>query len=492
MKYSHSVCDSKMAFQECELAILRSAVDKAEEVQSKRVVNSPEVQKMISIVEKFLKRKKLVCYGGTAINALLPHQDKFYSKETDLADYDFFSKNPVKDAKELADIFNQEGFDEVEAKSGQHHGTYKVFVNFIGMADITYLHKDIFNALQREAKKIGGILYCPPNYLRMSMYLELSRPKGDVSRWEKVLKRLSLLNKHHPFKNSDCEKEVFQRKLSTETEKLTNDNTLYNIVKQTLIGEDVVFFGGFAISTYLNYMPNYMKKKLENIPDFDVLSEDAKMTATILKERLEENNITGIKICKKEGVGEVVSPHYQVIINNIDTVAFIYEPMGCHSFNKITIGKTKVRIATIDTMLSLYLAFIYSNRKYYNLNRLLCMSQFLYDVQEKNRLQQKGVLKRFSINCYGHQTTLEEMRSEKTKMYEKLKKDRQSKDFEEWFMKYRPSENKSTEVHKKSTSQKKNKSKTTKKTKKSINHIARSKTRKNKVNKYLNKLLNKK
>ena len=75
------------------MAILRTAVDKADEIQSKRVVNSVDVQKMISIVEQFLRRKKLICYGGTAINALLPHQDKFYNKDTDLADYDFFSKN---------------------------------------------------------------------------------------------------------------------------------------------------------------------------------------------------------------------------------------------------------------------------------------------------------------------------------------------------------------------------------------------------------------
>ena len=138
-------CTSDMNFQECELAILRSAVDKAEEVQSKKVVNSPQMQRMIQIVEQFLKRKKLICYGGTAINALLPKADKFYNKETDIADYDFFSKDPLKDAKELADLYYKEGFEEVEAKSGQHYGTYKVFVNFVGMADITYLHKDIYN-----------------------------------------------------------------------------------------------------------------------------------------------------------------------------------------------------------------------------------------------------------------------------------------------------------------------------------------------------------
>jgi len=457
------------------MAILRTAVDKADEIQSKRVVNSPEVQKMISIVEQFLRRKKLICYGGTAINALLPHQDKFYNKDTDLADYDFFSKNPVKDAKDLADMFFNAGFSEVEAKSGQHHGTYKVFVNFIGMADITYLHKDIFDTLQKDARKIGGILYTPPNYLRMSMYLELSRPEGDVSRWEKVLKRISLLNKHHPLKKMNCDKADFQRELSPATQELINNNKLYATVRDTLIDEGVVFFGGFAMSTYLKYMSTHAKKTMENTPDFDVFSEDAKMTATILKERLEEEGVVGVKVYRKDGVGEVVSPHYQVIVNNLDTVAFIYEPMACHNYNNIRIDGALVRIATIDTMLSLYLAFLYSKREYYNLDRLLCMAKFLYEVQEKNRLNQKGVLKRFSINCYGRQETREGMRTEKAEMYEKLKSDKLSKEYEEWFLKYRPGDTESNDMNNK-------KSKTRKKSTTTAN---KKHTRKNKKTKVL-------
>ena len=503
MKFQHPSCDSKMTFQECEMAILRTAVDKADEVQSKRVVNSDEVQKMISIVEQFLRKKRLICYGGTAINALLPQHDKFYNKETDLADYDFFSKNPVKDAKELADVFYKAGFDEVEAKSGQHHGTYKVFVNFIGMADITYLHKDIFDMLQKDARQIGGILYCPPNYLRMSMYLELSRPEGDVSRWEKVLKRISLLNKHHPLKKMDCQNTVFQRKLSPATQKLVDNKTLYNLVRNTLVDEGVVFFGGFAISTYLKYMPKHVKQKLENIPDFDVFSEEAKMTATILKERLDAEGINGVKVCRKEGVGEVVSPHYQVMVNDLDTVAFIYEPMACHNYNKIHLDRAPVRVATIDTMLSLYLAFLYSKREYYNLERLLCMAKFLYEVQEKNRLNQKGVLKRFSINCYGRQETLEDMRAEKTDMYNKLKTDRSTKEYEEWFLKYRPGGSANAIIlapTQKTTKKKKRKaSSKTKGKKKTVGKKTRSSkkkkstgskiTRKERVHKYMKTLM---
>jgi len=33
----------------------------------------------------------------------------------------------------------------------------------------------------------------------MSIYQELSRPYGDVTRWSKVYERLTLLNENHPF-----------------------------------------------------------------------------------------------------------------------------------------------------------------------------------------------------------------------------------------------------------------------------------------------------
>jgi hypothetical protein len=90
--------------------------------------------------------------------------------------------------------------------------------------------------------------------------------------------------------------------------------------------------------------------------------------------------------------------------------------------------------------LSFYLAFIYANRVYYDINRIMCMSQFLFDVQQHNRLKQTGLLRRFSINCYGKQPTLESMRFEKTAKYEELKGKRGSREFEEWFLRYIPYE----------------------------------------------------
>ncbi len=87
------------------------------------------------------------------------------------------------------------------------------------------------------------------------------------------------------------------------------------------------------------------------------------------------------------------------------------------------------------------------------------MSEFLFKVQQKNRLAQKGVLRRFSIKCYGKQSTIESMRAEKTQMFKKLKSKRGSKEYDEWFLRYVPSENKSSTKFTKKTRRQKNGSK---------------------------------
>jgi hypothetical protein len=441
MPKNKNICKD-LTFSECELAIVRMAVDNAEEKIGRRVANTDDMKQIIKIVEDFIKRKNLICYGGTAINNLLPSEDQFYNKDIEIPDYDFFTTDALNDAKELADIYYKIGFEDVEAKSGQHHGTFKVFVNYIPVADITLLPAGIFNSLKKDAIRIGGILYTPPNYLRMSMYLELSRPVGDTSRWEKVLKRLILLNKHYPITDINCNKIEFQRKMNNDKDKDNNKDKkdeIYDTVRNTFINQGVVFFGGYAISLYSQYMPKHLRYKLDKIADFDVLSNEPEVTAEIVQERLYDIGLKNVKIIKREPIGELIPLHYEIVVGK-DTIAFIYKPIACHSYNILNISGQKVKIATVDTMLSFYLAFLYADKPYYNqfLDRILCMSKFLFDVQQKNRLEQKGLLKRFSITCYGHQESIEEMRAARANIYKKLKQSQNTKEFDEWFLNYKP------------------------------------------------------
>ena len=169
-------------FEEKELQILRKAIDDATSISGRKLAQSDTIKKIIEILENFLRTHKTLCYGGTAVNNILPEQYRFYNKNIEIPDYDFFSPHAMEYARDLADIYYNAGYEEVEAKSGVHTGTYKVYVNFIPIADITFLDNILFNNIYKKSIKINAINYCPPNFLRMSMYQELSRPMGDVSR----------------------------------------------------------------------------------------------------------------------------------------------------------------------------------------------------------------------------------------------------------------------------------------------------------------------
>jgi hypothetical protein len=68
------------------------------------------------------------------------------------------------------------------------------------------------------------------------------------------------------------------------------------------------------------------------------------------------------------------------------------------------------------------------------------MAKFLFEVENRNRLEQKGLLKRFSLTCIGKQLTLEDMRSEKAEKFKELSKQRNTREYEMWFLRYIPSE----------------------------------------------------
>ena len=436
-RFMPSECSDNMNFQECELAILRHAVDQNEKIMGQKVASSDEIKGMIKIVEEFLANKKLLCYGGTAINNILPKQSQFYNREYEIPDYDFFSPNALKDAKELTDIFYAAGYLDVEAKSGVHSGTYKVFVNFIPMADITSIHKELFDALSKDCVSVAGIKYVPADFLRMSMYLELSRPAGDTSRWEKVMKRLNLLNEFHPMKaNYDCSAIEFQRKMD---ENGSESEKLYTVVRDTFIDLGVVFFGGYAASLYSRQMPKKERQFIKKIPDFDVLSEDIEKTALVVEERLHDANFKQIEHIRHEAIGEIVPEHIELRYKN-ELLAFIYKPMACHNYNTIQIKNSEINVATIDTIMSFYLAFLYAGAIYYYKDRILCMAKFLFELQQTNKLAQKGVMKRFTPKCIGVQETMESIRAKKASKFAELRGKKESEEYEKFFLKYTPSD----------------------------------------------------
>ena len=432
-------------YENRELELLKNAMDVEAKKRGERVAQNPIMKNIIDVLEKFIRDKKLVCYGGTAINNILPKEDQFYNRNIEIPDYDFFSPNAMNDAKELADIYFKQGFSSVEAKAGVHYGTYKVFVNFFQIADITQIDSKLFSSLKKNAVSKEGILYSPPNFLRMAMYLELSRPSGDISRWEKVLKRLNLLNKNYPLKAANCDPDSFAKSLSGRSynkQYFHEKDKIQDVIKNAAAtsAEKLVLIGGYAFSLYSRYLKNQQREYLTENPVFDMLSTSPDKTAKLIKEKLEAADIRDVTIEKKPSVSEYLSTHYEIKIGS-QPVVYLYRPLACHSYNTIKVDDKIYRIATIDTMLSFYLLFLYIDRPYFNPKRILCMCEYIFKIQQKNRVRLRGILRRFSVSCYGKQKTLEDIRNEKAEQFKRLKNKRKTREFSKWFLRYNPEDN---------------------------------------------------
>lgn len=434
-----TLCDDTMSFKECELTIVRNAIMESENVKKEKI-NTVDIRKMVAIVEKFIKEKGLICYGGTAINNVLPPEAQFYDRAFEIPDYDFFSSSPLEDCKELADIYFASGFIDVEAKAGIHYGTFKVFVNYTPMADITYMHPDLFKRIQSEAITIDRINYCPVNYLRMNMYLELSRPSGDVSRWDKVFRRLMLLNEYYPIKISAiCELDRTDDG-ATIVDNVTSQKLKYvqQIIQEEMADLGAVFFGGYAASLYGKYMNDKSARIASNVTCSDVIYEDISGAVTILTKILNEIDAGIITVIQHEEFNDMIPRHAEIRVND-EPVILIYEPIACHNYNVFKIGKQSLNIATIDTMMTFYLAFYYTDKPSLDRERIFCMVQFLFDISQK-WLKDNGILKRYSVQCYGFQPTLADIRAKKTSKRKDKKIIQGSKEFEMWFLNYKPSD----------------------------------------------------
>ncbi len=183
-----------MSLLEKQKEILAAAAKEAEHKIDYDNAHREDILIAIEAVETFLRRKHRICYGGQAMNMHLPKEHKFYDPETSLPDYDFLTPDGKGDVDLLIKMLKKEGFTEISARQGMHEGTTKIYVNFIAVADVTEINPLFYQIIMKRAITIDGITYMDADTLRMMMYLELSRPRGEVGRWEKVFERLLLLN----------------------------------------------------------------------------------------------------------------------------------------------------------------------------------------------------------------------------------------------------------------------------------------------------------
>jgi hypothetical protein len=391
---------------------LKHVVDQAQKRVDFTIANDPDVAKAIQTVERFLRKKRRVCYGGQAINALLPKGRKFYNEKYTIPDYDFFSPEMEADVEELIKLLETEGFTDISKKLSVHDGTIKVYVNYIPVADCSEMNPEMFRIIQRRAKVVSGIFYCDADLLRMMMYLELSRPRGEVERWTKVFDRLTLLNHEYPL--SECNDDIRVSPLGEAERKLL----LEYCVKRKLVMAGPEFVELFEMGKDKTHIDTLARRGGPLI----FFSDRPQVDAEDIKDILE--NI-GEKTRSHINVEEVKSPsdhiyNYVTVTRGKEKIALIFQEDSCHAYTTLTVdGGAEMRIGTPDLLLNLYYTlYIFGKKeKGFFQNSLDCLVKKLYTISERARNSPTKFIPAFGLRCSGHQrgiATLLKMKAERT------------------------------------------------------------------------------
>jgi hypothetical protein len=348
---------------------------------------------------------------------LLPKNKQFYDFSKEVPDYDFYSETPQEHSKTIADRLAAEGLDNIQVKPGVHLGTFKVFADYIPVADVSTLSKPIFTKLWNDSVIKDGVRYVPPNFLRMSVYLELSRPMGNVERWTKVYKRIRLLNEEYPVVCPTSDESVNEEYGTPEVREKLEDLLLKN---------EVVLLG-FNASTIQSGKDEW------KLP-LDLLVEP-KNFERINKEVI---SIFGRGEAKKREFaeyGELLPAHADIVHGN-KLLVRVFETIACHSYHKLPSG---LMVASIPTLLNFFFAMLYADKEFVehtSRQRLVCTAHKLMEIANNSSRRRFKLLT--PITCLGKQEELTDLMRKKSQLYDRLSKNKQSSAFMRYFFSYTP------------------------------------------------------
>jgi hypothetical protein len=364
-------------------------------------------KKLFEIMKSFFKSRLIILYGGTALNYHLPKNRKIY-KEDEFPDYDCFSLNPKKDAIDLSEILKKDGYKYIEIKYAMHEGTYKLFVDFEAVCDLTKISKTNHNIIQQQATVIDGFYVTSIKHLKSYAYLELAIPKSALFRWQKIISRIKIMEEL--FKNNKS------RFASKHIQLISFNKKIKDVIcelREYAIDKKLVLCGNDAIDHQLNGsksadIKNGLYMLTNSTGLFQCMSIDAKETVESLKKIIMKHKLENI-VVKIEN-HDFITPYTKIYITYYD--------------DQYTYDKIKLNICTVFSAENHCYSYIkHKGIKYASIFYILHMLYFvLFSNYEKeiidkvnikniiNMLIKKVDLNSFKTECYGSEMTMSAIR----------------------------------------------------------------------------------
>lgn len=366
-------------------------VENYEKKSNKEIIR--KTNELFNIVSEFISNKQLILYGGFALNLMLPKNKKIYD-DSNMNDFDCFSSNAKNDAKELANLLAKNNFKYIEVKPGIHPGTWKVFVEFISVCDITQMPKDQFDKIFKLAMHENSIIprktefmVAPISFLKRELCLELCQPATSAYRWSKLLERYNKFVDSLPDKTKERVKNLYD-----------NANSQLNPLLAEMVRhckrEDNIFVGNMGINLIADSSTSEFTIYSEDDPFIEVISLKPRDTIKHAKSVFKK----GLKIIKE-------NPFTMRLVWGGYSVLRVYDgSSGCYSF----CDRDNFRVGTTFTILY----FLYGNLMD---KQMVYHDDILFKIQNMRKSMKKLKCSDscfMTTNCYGQVHGLRQIRKD--------------------------------------------------------------------------------
>ncbi len=214
-----------------------------------------EINSVRNTILEFIKENNRIIYGGFAQNSLIvaKNKDDGFYKETDLADIEFYTPDPIGDTIDLCDLLHKKGYKYVEGKEGVHPETYKIFSNFINYCDISYMPQNIYKTC--PTIKINNIKMTHPHLMLIDAFRVYTDPMTSYFRLRKTFIRFNKLMKYYPLDENMLYSSI---KPTINMDKKKNEEILEFIRKNIIHKTKLIVVGQYAFNQLM---------KMANAPD---------------------------------------------------------------------------------------------------------------------------------------------------------------------------------------------------------------------------------
>lgn len=383
---------------------LRDIVKRAE-IRNVRfaIPDFEERKKIRAIVIDYIKRRKRVIFGGTAIEKWVKksnEKDSIYSSEV-LGDIEFYSPQPLQDMYNICNILHRNKFKNIVGREAIHPETYSIFVENTAFCDISYM-TDAIVRNNIPTTSFAGVRYTNPEFLINDMYRVFSNPLHDYPfRLEKVYGRYLLLQKHYfnPMKKpTECKVSNFDKE---------TDEIRQFVFDKFVVGNKDVILSGTGAYEYYIQQSEYPKNKgspykPEDFYDTVLIVDDIKPEALKILKLL--NNKDDITIREYTKFFQFFDRKLTIFYKEKPVITLMKHNNICTPYHTMEHGSKFFQIASFDSLVQYTNAMMFRDKL--NRDSYYCMFYWLFQVRNyylsKNKLtgvEEDNLFSHFIIDC---------------------------------------------------------------------------------------------